>query len=101
MITTITTENFTGVRQVRAFRKEEYEVNRFNDETSKLASLQVGLGKISAFLNPLTFIVVNAAIILVMYIGRYQMKTINLSVGDIQALVNYLNSNFDCDYCGY
>lgn len=54
-VTTITTENFTGVRQVRAFRKEEYEVNRFNDETSKLASLQVGLGKISAFLNPLTF----------------------------------------------
>lgn len=90
-VTTITTENFTGVRQVRAFRKEEYEVNRFNDETSKLASLQVGLGKISAFLNPLTFIVVNAAIILVMYIGMYQMKTINLSVGDIQALVNYLN----------
>lgn len=90
-VTTITTENFTGVRQVRAFRKEEYEVNRFNDETTKLASLQVGLGKISAFLNPLTFIVVNAAIILVMYIGMYQMKTINLSVGDIQALVNYLN----------
>lgn len=90
-VTTITTENFTGVRQVRAFRKEEYEVNRFNDETSKLASLQVGLGKISAFLNPLIFIVVNAAIILVMYIGMYQMKTINLSVGDIQALVNYLN----------
>lgn len=90
-VTTITTENFIGVRQVRAFRKEEYEVNRFNDETSKLASLQVGLGKISAFLNPLTFIVVNAAIILVMYIGMYQMKTINLSVGDIQALVNYLN----------
>lgn len=90
-VTTITTENFTGVRQVRAFRKEEYEVNRFNDETSKLASLQVGLGKISVFLNPLTFIVVNAANILVMYIGMYQMKTINLSVGDIQALVNYLN----------
>lgn len=90
-VTTITTENFTGVRQVRAFRKEEYEVNRFNDETSKLASLQVGLGRISAFLNPLTFIVVNAAIILVMYIGMYQMKTINLSVGDIQALINYLN----------
>lgn len=90
-VTTITTENFTGVWQVRAFRKEEYEVNRFNDETSKLASLQVGLGKISAFLNPLTFIVVNAAIILVMYIGMYQMKTINLSVGDIQALINYLN----------
>lgn len=90
-VTTITTENFTGVRQVRAFRKEEYEVNRFNDETSKLASLQVGLGKISAFLNPLTFIIVNAAIILVMYIGMYQMKTINLSVGDIQALINYLN----------
>lgn len=90
-VTTITTENFTGVRQVRAFRKEEYEVNRFNDETSKLASLQVGLGKISAFLNPLTFIVVNAAIVLVMYIGMYQMKTINLSVGDIQALINYLN----------
>ena len=90
-VTTITTENFTGVRQVRAFRKEEYEVNRFNYETTKLASLQVGLGKISAFLNPLTFIVVNAAIILVMYIGMYQMKTINLSVGDIQALVNYLN----------
>lgn len=90
-VTTITTENFTGVRQIRAFRKEEYEVNRFNDETSKLASLQVGLGKISAFLNPLTFIVVNAAIILVMYIGMYQMKTINLSVGDIQALINYLN----------
>lgn len=89
-VTTITTENFTGVRQVRAFRKEEYEVNRFNDETTKLASLQVGLGKISAFLNPLTFIVVNAAIILVMYIGMYQMKTINFSVGDIQALVNYL-----------
>lgn len=90
-VTTITTENFTGVRQVRAFRKEEYEANRFNDKTTKLASLQVGLGKISAFLNPLTFIVVNAAIILVMYIGMYQMKTINLSVGDIQALVNYLN----------
>ena len=90
-VTTITTENFTGVRQVRAFRKEEYEANRFNKETSRLTDLQVGLGKISSFLNPLTFIVVNAAIILVMYIGMYQMKKINLSVGDIQALVNYLN----------
>ena len=90
-VTTITTENFSGVRQVRAFRKEEYEVNRFNNETKKLASLQVSLGKVNSLLNPLTFIIVNAAIVIVMYVGMYQMKTISLSVGDIQALINYLN----------
>ncbi len=90
-VSTVTIENLDGVRQVRAFRKEEYEINRFNCQTDDLSNKQLSLGKINSLLNPLTFIIVNAAIILVMYIGMYKIKKLSLSLGDIQALINYLN----------
>lgn len=90
-VTTITSENFSGVRQVRAFRKEEYESNRFECELNTLTKRQMSLSKKNALLNPLTFIIVNISIILVMYIGMYKMKKLSLTVGEIQALINYLN----------
>lgn len=90
-VSTITIENLDGVRQVRAFRKEEYEITRFNKQTDELSKKQLSLGKNNSLLNPLTFIIVNAAIVLVMYIGMKKIKRIDLTLGDIQALINYLN----------
>lgn len=90
-VSTITIENLDGVRQVRAFRKEEYEIIRFNKQTDELSKKQLSLGKNNSLLNPLTFIIVNAAIVLVMYIGMKKIKRIDLTLGDIQALINYLN----------
>lgn len=90
-VSTVTIENLDGVRQVRAFRKEEYEIKRFNDYTDDLSKKQLSLGKTNSLLNPLTFIIVNAAIILVMYLGMRKIKNISLTLGDIQALINYLN----------
>lgn len=87
----ITRENLTGVRVIRAFHQEEKEQARFKENNDALAAMQMYVGKISACTNPLTYIVVNTAIILLIYIGAIQVNIGNLTQGEVVALVNYMS----------
>lgn len=93
-ITTKTKDNLSGARQVRAFRKEEYESKSFNERNDILTSFQLKVGNINAFLNPLTFVVVNLAIVFLLFKSGFKIGTSTLSQGDIQALINYLTQTF-------
>jgi len=87
----ITRENLTGVRVIRAFHQEEKEQARFKENNDALAAMQMYVGKISACTNPLTYIVVNAAIILLIYIGAVQVNIGNLTQGEVVAIINYMS----------
>lgn len=89
-ITNITKENLSGSRVVRAFGRSKYEFKRFIDENVNLKDILVKVGKINALLNPLTFIIVNAAIILVLYLSGFEFKLGSIEQGDITSLYNYL-----------
>lgn len=90
-ITGITRENLTGVRVVRAFSRESDETERFADANTQLLKSQLGVGRISALMNPLTFAIINAAIIAILKAGSIEVNTGTLATGDIIALVNYMN----------
>ena len=87
----ITRENLTGVRVIRAFHQEEEEEERFRENNEALASLQMFVGKISACMNPVTYVIVNGAIIALIYVGAIQVNVGNLSQGEVVAIVNYMN----------
>ncbi len=87
----ITRENLTGVRVIRAFHTEAEEEQRFCDENSALAGLQMFVGKVSAVMNPVTYIIVNGATIVLIYIGAIQVNIGNLSQGEVVAIVNYMS----------
>lgn len=87
----ITRENLTGVRVIRAFHQEEKEQARFKENNDALAAMQMYVGKISACTNPLTYIVVNAAIIVLIYIGAVQVNIGNLTQGEVVAVINYMS----------
>ncbi len=89
-ITTITRENLTGNRVVRAFSRQNDEFKRFVDNNIELKDIQIKLGRINALLNPLTFVIVNAAIITVLYFSGSEFSIGNLQTGDVTALYNYL-----------
>jgi len=90
-LTSITRENLTGVRVVRAFGKEEYEVKRFQVADNNLFSSQMLVGKISALMNPLTYVIINLAIVAILNTGAWEINTGIIAVGDVVALVNYMN----------
>lgn len=90
-ITGITRENLTGVRVVRAFSREADETERFAAANSLLMKSQLGVGRISALMNPLTFVIINAAIIAILKVGSIEVNIGTLAIGDIIALVNYMN----------
>ncbi|NBH14950.1 ABC transporter ATP-binding protein [Lachnospiraceae bacterium] len=87
----ITRENLTGARVIRAFHREEEEIKRFEEGLEELTFMQNYVGKISAFLNPVTFIIINAATIVLLYTGAVQVNTGNLTQGEVVALVNYMS----------
>ncbi len=87
----ITRENLTGVRVIRAFHLEKSEKERFNENNQELASMQVRVGRISAIMNPVTYIIVNGAIIYLIYTGAIQVNLGILTQGQVVALVNYMN----------
>ena len=89
-VTTITKENLSGNRVVRAFSKQKHEFKRFVDSNVELNDIQIRVGKINALLNPMTFIVTNIAIITVLYLFGVDYKFNNLQQGDVSALYNYL-----------
>lgn len=87
----ITRENLTGARVIRAFHKEEEEKSRFEESLENLTFMQNHVGKISAFLNPVTYVIINAATIVLLYTGAVQVDLGNLTQGEVVALVNYMS----------
>ena len=89
-IALIARENLKGVRVIRAFSNQNHE--RFNKETKNQKDEQVKVGKIQALLNPFTYLIVNFAIIIIIYASGFQVNVGSLSQGEVIALVNYMNS---------
>ena len=87
----ITRENLTGVRVIRAFHKEEGEIERFEEANGDLSSLQIFVGKISALMNPATYAVVNLSIVAIIWIGGIRVNTGAISQGEVVALINYMS----------
>jgi len=86
-----TRENLSGARVLRAFAKEEEETEHFAEENQFLTNLQMFVGRISALMNPLTYILINAAIIAVIWIGGNEVYGGVISQGEVVALVNYMS----------
>ena len=87
----ITRENLSGIRVIRAFCNEDEETKEFKESNSRLTDLQNFTGKISALMNPLTFIIVNMAIIILIYSGAIEVNNGTLTQGAVVALYNYMS----------
>lgn len=86
----ITRENLSGVRVIRAFSKQKTEQQRFDEANSDLLRASVNVGKISALLNPATSIILNGAIVAIIWFGAMRVDSGSLSQGQIIAFVNYM-----------
>lgn len=91
-ISLIVRENLNGIRVIRAFASQDKEINKFKQETKSQKDIQVKVGSIQALLNPFTQLIVNVAIVLIIYFGGIQVNIGGLSQGEVIALVNYMNS---------
>lgn len=89
-VTLMTRENLTGARVIRAFTEEENEYKRFSEKNNLLAHFQRVAGRVSALMNPLTYVVVNLGIVLLIYYGAVSVNSGSLSQGDTVALYNYM-----------
>lgn len=89
-VTAATRENLNGVRVIRAFGREETQVREFAAINEKLAASQQNVGRISAMMNPLTYVVVNSAIIGVLWLGAGKVENGLLLRGDLVAMINYI-----------
>ena len=87
----ITRENLTGVRVIRAFNKEQDEIEDFVESHTLLTNMQILVGKISALTNPITFVIVNAATIVLIYTGALRVDSGLITQGEVVALVNYMS----------
>ena len=87
----ITRGNLTGVRVLRAFHKEEEEIAEFSEGNEKLTAMQMFVGRISAVMNPVTYIVVNGGLVALLWTGALQVNTGILTQGAVLALVNYMS----------
>lgn len=86
-----TRENLTGARVIRAFNKEEDETKRFEHANQILTDAQKYVGRISGMMNPLTYIIVNGAIIALIYVGAVRVDIGDLTQGQVVALINYMS----------
>ena len=86
-----TRENLSGVRVIRAFRQEDEEIEAFESENDALTAIQRRVGRISALMNPLTYVLINVAILLLIHTGALQVKHGNLTQGEVVALYNYMS----------
>ncbi len=89
-VTGVTRENLAGVRVVRAFCKEDEEIERFREINREQTSLQNKAGLLSAIMNPITYVIVNLAAILLIYRGAFSVDTGIITQGEVVALVNYM-----------
>lgn len=83
-------ENLQGVRVVRAFSSQQYELNKFNELSENLSTTAIKVGKLSSLLNPLTYLVLNISIIAILWFGSIRVDAGNLTQGQIIAFVNYM-----------
>ena len=86
-----TRENLSGVRVIRAFHKEAEETAQFAEENESLTRLQLFVGRISALMNPLTYVLINGAIVALIWTGAWQVERGALTQGQVVALVNYMS----------
>ncbi len=89
-ISLLTRENLEGVRVIRAFSKQEKEKKEFNEASNELAVNSIVVGKISAILNPVTFMIMNLSIVAILWFGGIRVNIGDLSQGQITAFVNYM-----------
>lgn len=87
----LTRENLTGIRVIRAFHKEKEEIRKFHDQNKTLTETQLGVGRISGLMNPLTYVLINLALVLLIYTGALQVDIGNLTQGQVIALINYIS----------
>ena len=85
-----TGENLDGIRVIRAFARQKQEVRTFQDECAELEQSMINVGKISAVLNPMTFMIMNLGIVAVLWFGGVHVNTGSLSQGDLTAFANYM-----------
>ncbi len=86
-----TRENLSGVRIIRAFRHEKAEIEAYREDTERLKKLQLTAGRVGAIMNPLTYVIVNLAILLLLKVGGERVNFGQLSQGDVVALLNYMS----------
>ena len=87
----LTRENLSGVRVIRAFNKEEEERAHFREQNEKLTGLQKFVGRISGLMNPVTYVIVNGAVVVLLYTGAVRVDAGLLTQGAVVALVNYMS----------
>ncbi len=87
----ITRQNLTGVRVIRAFNKEHTEFENFEEGNENLTKLQLFVGKISALTNPITYIMINIALVVLLWVSGIRINIGNLTQGDVVALINYMS----------
>ena len=87
----ITRENLSGVRVIRAFGEEEHEIQKFDEGTDALKHMQMVAARFSSLMNPLTYVVVNGGLIVLIYVGAVRVETGLLTSGQVVALVNYMS----------
>ncbi|MBR3737776.1 MAG: ABC transporter ATP-binding protein [Eubacterium sp.] len=90
-VTLLTRENLNGARVIRAFTSEENELKKFEEKNEWLAHLQRVAGRISAIMNPATYVIVNLGIIALIYYGALRVNSSHLSQGSVVALYNYMS----------
>lgn len=87
----ITRENLTGSRVIRAFNKEDDEKVHFNENNDLLTRAQIYVGKISALMNPLTYVIINGAIVVLVWTGAVRVDNGCITQGEVVALINYMS----------
>lgn len=87
----VTRENLTGSRVIRAFNKEQEEIADFDESNERLTDVQLFVGKISALMNPLTYVIINVALVILIWTGAIQVNIGKISQGEVVALVNYMS----------
>lgn len=87
----LTRENLTGIRVIRAFHKEKEEIEKFKKGNEELTGTQLGVGKISALMNPVTYVIINLGLVMLIYTGAMQVDAGRLSQGQVIALINYIS----------
>ena len=90
-VTLITRENLSGARVIRAFTGEKNEIAEFEKRNTALSVLQKGVGRISALLNPVTYVIINIAIVVLVYSGALRVDAGDLTQGQVVALYNYMS----------
>ena len=90
-VTLSTRENLNGVRVIRAFCREKDETAQFHDKNQTLTKIQLVAGRVSALLNPLTYVIINLALVALLYKGAFRVDMGGIRQGDVVSLVNYMS----------